>query len=124
MCSSDLILIVEGINVFQSTLNKRLYINDFFDFSIYVDATEANIERWYLERFKTLLELAKKDSNNYYYQFTTLSSDEVLKVARDTWKKVNLVNLREFIEPTRSRAEVILHKDKRHKVDKIYLKKY
>lgn len=118
------ILIVEGINVFQSTLNKRLYINDFFDFSIYVDATETNIERWYLERFKTLLELAKKDSNNYYHQFTTLSADEVLKMARDTWKKVNLVNLREFIEPTRSRAEVILHKDKRHKVDKIYFKKY
>ena len=42
------ILIVEGINVFQSTLNKRLYINDFFDVSIYVAATEANIERRYL----------------------------------------------------------------------------
>lgn len=118
------ILIVEGINVFQSTQNKRLYINDFFDFSIYVDATETNIERWYLERFKTLLDLAKKDPNNYYHQFTALPDKDVLKMARDTWKKVNLVNLRQFIEPTRSRAEVILHKDKSHKIDKIYLKKY
>ncbi|GFH41858.1 pantothenate kinase [Lactococcus hodotermopsidis] len=118
------ILIIEGINVFQSTHNKHLYINDFFDFSIYVDATESNIERWYLERFKTLLELAKKDTSNYYHQFTTLSQEETLKMAKETWKKVNLVNLREFIEPTRSRAEVILHKDKSHKIDKIYLKKY
>lgn len=118
------ILIVEGINVFQSTQNKRLYINDFFDFSIYVDATETNIERWYLERFKTLLELAKQDANNYYHQFTHLQTEAVLKMARETWKKVNLVNLRQFIEPTRSRAEVILHKNKSHKIDTIYLKKY
>ncbi|GFH39965.1 type I pantothenate kinase [Pseudolactococcus insecticola] len=124
LIKSPNILIVEGINVFQSTLNKRLYINDFFDFSIYVDAREANIERWYLERFKTLLELAKQDKSNYYHQFTVLDYDDVLKMARDTWKKVNLVNLRDFIEPTRSRAEVILHKDRTHKIDKIYLKKY
>ena len=37
------ILIVEGINVFQTSANKQLYINDFFDFSIYVDAKEHNI---------------------------------------------------------------------------------
>ncbi|MDR1605869.1 MAG: type I pantothenate kinase [Streptococcaceae bacterium] len=118
------ILIVEGINVFQSALNKRLYINDFFDFSIYIDATAGHIEQWYLERFKTLLELAKKDQENYYHQFTKLSSSETLKMAKETWKQVNLINLREFIEPTRSRAEVILHKNKSHKIDQIYLKKY
>ena len=118
------ILIVEGINVFQSGANKQLYINDFFDFSIYVDAKEQNIERWYLERFKNFLDLAKQNPSNYYHQFTSLPADETLKIARDTWKKVNLVNLRDYIEPTRSRAEVILHKDKTHKIDKIYLKKY
>ena len=31
-------VIVEGINVFQNPQNERLYITDFFDFSIYVDA--------------------------------------------------------------------------------------
>ena len=118
------ILIVEGINVFQTSANKQLYINDFFDFSIYVDAKEHNIERWYLERFKTFLALAKQDPNNYYHQFTALSDDATMKLAKDTWKTVNLVNLRDYIEPTRSRAEVILHKDKTHKIDKIYLKKY
>ncbi|MDN6797542.1 MAG: type I pantothenate kinase, partial [Lactococcus sp.] len=91
---------------------------------IYVDAKEQNIERWYLERFKTFLDLAKQNPSNYYHQFTSLPADETLKIARDTWKKVNLVNLRDYIEPTRSRAEVILHKDKTHKIDKIYLKKY
>lgn len=118
------ILIVEGINVFQTSANKQLYINDFFDFSIYVDAKEHNIERWYLERFKTFLSLAQQDPTNYYHQFTSLPQEETIKLARDTWKKVNLVNLRKYIEPTRSRADVILHKDKTHKIDKIFLKRY
>ncbi|MFW7344389.1 type I pantothenate kinase, partial [Pollutimonas sp. H1-120] len=44
-------LIVEGINVFQNPQNQRLYVSDYFDLSIYVDADVANIETWYLERF-------------------------------------------------------------------------
>ena len=118
------ILIVEGINVFQTSANKQLYINDFFDFSIYVDAKEHNIERWYLERFKTFLALAKQDPNNYYHQFTKLPYHEVENLARDTWAKVNRVNLHQYIEPTKSRAEIILHKTDNHHIDKIFLKKF
>ena len=39
-------VIVEGINVFQNPQNERLYITDFFDFSIYVDAEVEKIEKW------------------------------------------------------------------------------
>ena len=52
-------IIVEGINVFQNPQNDRLYMTDFFDFSIYVDAEIANIESWYIDRFKKLLDRAK-----------------------------------------------------------------
>lgn len=65
-------LIVEGINVFQNPINQRLYMSDYFDFSIYIDADVKNIKTWYLERFQTLLELARKDENNYYHRFTKL----------------------------------------------------
>lgn len=37
-------LIVEGINVFQNQKNKRLYMTGYFDFSIYIDAENDNIE--------------------------------------------------------------------------------
>ena len=57
---SPIFLIVEGINVFQNPINQRLYMSDYFDFSLYIDAEVNNIESWYLERFQTLLELAKK----------------------------------------------------------------
>ena len=50
------ILIVEGINVL---LPNRLprdgkeipFVSDFFDFSVFLDADEAMLEQWYIERF-------------------------------------------------------------------------
>lgn len=116
-------LIVEGINVFQNQQNNRLYMNDYFDFSIYIDADSAHIEHWYIERFLSILNMAKQDSNSYYAQYTTLPQDEAVAFARNIWKTVNLENLEKFIEPTRNRAELILHKAADHKIDEIYLKK-
>ena len=116
-------VIVEGINVFQNPQNERLYITDFFDFSIYVDAEVENIEKWYLDRFGKLLDLAKKDSGNYYHRFTQQPIEDVMAMARDIWKSINLVNLKDYIEPTRNRAELILHKSHNHEIDEIYLKK-
>ena len=116
-------VIVEGINVFQNPQNERLYITDFFDFSIYVDAEVENIEKWYLDRFGKLLDLARQDSKNYYHRFTTQAEEEVVAFAHNVWKSINLVNLLDYIEPTRNRAEIILHKAENHEIDEIYLKK-
>ena len=116
-------VIVEGINVFQNPQNERLYMTDFFDFSIYVDAEVDNIESWYLDRFKKMLSLAENDQTNYYYRFTTQSDEEVMAFAQNIWKTINLVNLLDYIEPTRNRAEIILHKAENHEIDEIYLKK-
>lgn len=116
-------VIVEGINVFQNPQNERLYMTDFFDFSIYVDAEVENIETWYLDRFKKLLALAKEDPNNYYHPFTSQPENKVMEFAQNVWKSINLVNLQDYIEPTRNRAEIILHKTENHEIDEIYLKK-
>ena len=116
-------VIVEGINVFQNPHNARLYITDFFDFSIYVDAAVEDIESWYLDRFLKLLSFAQDDPGNYYYRFTQLPLSEVKDFAHQVWTSINLINLQNYIEPTRNRAEVILHKSKNHEIDEIYLKK-
>ncbi|MDR0200024.1 MAG: type I pantothenate kinase [Streptococcaceae bacterium] len=118
------ILIVEGINVLQSPENDQIYINDFYDFTIYVDAEEKLIESWFLERFNSLLTLAKNDPNNFYYSFTKLPFAEATQIAHDTWEGINLVNLHDYILPSRNRAEVILHKTQNHAIDTIYLKKF
>ena len=116
-------IIVEGINVFQNPQNDRLYMTDFFDFSIYVDAEVANIESWYIDRFKKLLDRAKDDPSNYYHRFTKQPKEEVLAFAHQVWESINLVNLKDYIEPPRNRAELILHKSSNHEIDEIYLKR-
>lgn len=116
-------LILEGINVFQNQQNNRLYMSDYFDFSIYIDADSPTIADWYLERFEKHLARAKEDPTSYYYKFTKWPLDGALEFAQNIWQTVNLPNLENYIEPTRNRAELILHKGKNHKIDKIYLKK-
>ncbi|MDR1568626.1 MAG: type I pantothenate kinase [Streptococcaceae bacterium] len=118
------IVIVEGINVFQNPSNQQLYVSDFFDFSIYVDAKESLIFDWYIERFKLILELAKKNSQNYYHKFADWPIQNAIELATGTWNQINRVNLIEYILPTRNRADVILHKSKQHFIDEIYLKKF
>lgn len=116
-------VIVEGINVFQNPQNERLYMTDFFDFSIYIDADTEDIENWYLDRFLKLLNIAKTDPTSYYYQYSQMSLEQVKEFAHQIWSTINLVNLQDYIEPTRNRAEVILHKAPNHEIDQIFLKK-
>ncbi|MGX7393654.1 type I pantothenate kinase [Carnobacterium mobile] len=118
------ILIVEGINILQLPANEQIYISDFFDFSMYVDAEPAQIEKWYLERFGVLLDTAFTDPDNYYYSYAQGNREDAFAMARGVWKKVNLRNLMEFILPTRNRADLILHKSGNHVIDHLLLRKY
>ncbi|GCF10628.1 type I pantothenate kinase [Dictyobacter arantiisoli] len=122
------ILIVEGLNVLQTgdgQPNKQhnLFVSDFFDFSIYVDAQEEIIERWYSERFLTLRETAFRDPSSYFTRYATLSTDEAIATARGIWQQTNSPNLRENILPTRERAHLILHKGPDHAIETVRLRK-
>ena len=66
------IFIIEGINTLQSGANTPVYVSDFFDFSIYVDAQTDLIEQWYIERFKALLSAAKDNpaDNEFFAKYT------------------------------------------------------
>lgn len=118
------ILIVEGINVLQLPHNEQIYVSDFFDFSIYIDAEMKDIEEWFLKRFDTLLDLARNDPNSYYYQFTQIPEKDAMAMARNVWNTINYPNLRDYIKPTMNRADLILHKSEDHQINKIYLRKY
>ncbi|MER2173035.1 MAG: type I pantothenate kinase [Carnobacterium sp.] len=118
------ILIVEGINVLQLPANQQIYISDFFDFSIFVDAEAELIEKWYLERFGLLLSTAFKQPGNYYSSYADGDREAAFEMARGVWETVNLKNLKEFISPTKNRAELIIHKTENHYIDQLLLKKY
>src|SRR5882724_420779 len=107
------ILIVEGLNVLQTSRLPRdgravPFVSDFFDFSIYLDADEADIRRWYIERFQRLRETAFRDPQSYFHRYAAISPREAEEIADGLWRRINLANLQENILPTRPRADLIL----------------
>ncbi|WP_127849358.1 type I pantothenate kinase [Lacticaseibacillus hulanensis] len=118
------ILIVEGINVLQKGHESPIYYSDLYDFTLYVDAEPDNIERWFLERFNQLLDLAADDPNDFYHQWAMGKRADAMAMAKDVWQTVNLANLYDYILPTRDRASVVLHKTATHAIDKVYLRKF
>jgi len=122
------ILIVEGINVLQaSPLPKDgrdfPFVSDFFDFSVYLDADEEVVRRWYVDRFLALRGTTFRDPQSYWHRYARLDDVQAIATATSIWTRINLVNLRENILPTRSRAHLILKKDASHLVTEVALRR-
>jgi type I pantothenate kinase len=122
------ILIFEGINVLQTRDLPRdgravPVVSDFFDFSIYIDAEEQMIQKWYIDRFMRLRETAFRSPENFFHRYSQLSEEAALAIAEGLWANINLKNLRENILPTRPRADLILRKGANHLVEVVALRK-
>jgi type I pantothenate kinase len=120
------VLIVEGLNVLQTGTGgdgSSVFVSDWFDFSIYVDADEADIRRWYVERFRALRDTAFADPRSYFHRYASLGDDEADATASAIWDRINGPNLRANILPTRSRADLILRKGPEHAVREVLLRR-
>jgi len=122
------ILIVEGLNVLQTGRPPKdgkaiPHVSDFFDFSVYIDAEEAVLERWYVERFLALRSTAFRDPLSYFHRYSQVTDGEAQEIARSIWSRINLMNLRENILPTRQRASLILGKGQDHSIQSVALRK-
>lgn len=122
------VLILEGLNVLQASGparggSPRLFVSDFFDFSIFVDAEERFIEEWYAARFETLRQTVFTDPRSYFHRYAALSDEEAVATARRIWREINGPNLRENILPTRERAQLILEKGQDHGIARVKLRK-
>ncbi|HYY44500.1 MAG TPA: type I pantothenate kinase [Actinomycetota bacterium] len=122
------IVIVEGLNVLQTGAPRdgklpRVFVSDYFDFSIYVDARAEHIRRWYVERFLTLRATAFRDPASYFHRYADLSVPAATETARAIWDEINGVNLTENIQPTRNRADLVLRKGEDHAVTRVMLRK-
>ncbi|MDR1833730.1 MAG: type I pantothenate kinase [Propionibacteriaceae bacterium] len=115
------ILIVEGLNVLQPARPRvdggpALAISDFFDFSIYVDADEGCIRRWYIERLLSLRETAFREPDSYFARYANLTPEQSAQMAVKLWDTINGPNLKLNIQPTLGRATIVLRKDANHHV--------
>jgi type I pantothenate kinase len=122
------LLIVEGLNVLQPARlpkdGKAIpFVSDFFDFSIYLDADEADLHRWYVDRFLRLRQTAFRNPLSFFRKYAEVSQDEAIKTADDLWSRINLVNLSENILPTRQRASLILRKGPSHRIEQVALRR-
>jgi len=122
------IVILEGLNVLQTAINypnhpDRIFVSDFVDFSIFVDAETHLLKEWYIQRFLKFREGAFTDPNAYFHSYSKMSEEEATVIAGKIWDEINGVNLQENIRPTRNRANLILKKATNHQVSSVKLRK-
>ena len=123
------IVILEGLNILQTNPDNPLgnlgdaFVSDFLDFSIYLDAKEEDLEKWYVERFLSLRDTVFHEEESYFRQYAGLTDEEAQLVALDLWRTINLTNLRENIAITRQRASLILEKGSGHEVTGVKLQR-
>jgi len=122
------ILILEGLNVLQSGMDyphdkPRVFVSDYLNFSIYVDAEEDLLEEWYVSRFLKFREGAFTNKDSYFHHFANIPEADAVKMSKSVWREINRKNLRKNILPTRERASLVLHKGLKHAVDSVRLRK-
>ncbi len=122
------VLIIEGLNVLQSGMDyphdpHRVFVSDFLDFSLYVDASSDVIENWYVERFLKFRQGAFTKPGSYFSHYTKLTESQAIEKAHDIWQTINGINLHQNILPTKGRAQLVLKKGSDHKVEEILLRK-
>jgi type I pantothenate kinase len=102
------VVFVEGVNALQFV--------DQLDLSVYVDAPEEAIERWYADRLVGMFAAAPPGS--FYAE---LGFDEVQQraFADQVWSGINHHNLVEHILPTRARAAIVVEKGPDHDVQRV-----
>ena len=122
------ILILEGLNVLQSGMDyphdpHRVFVSDFVDFSIYVDAPEELLQGWYINRFLKFRQGAFSNPASYFHHYSQLPESEAVEIATGLWKEINGLNLKQNILPTRERASLIMTKGGNHAVESVRLRK-
>ena len=111
------ILVVEGINILRPYCKNKLdrfLLSDMLDYSIYINASETNLKKWFTKR----LEEKKKIKRNT----TRKKRKEFSAFAHKIWTKVNRVNLYKYIYPYRCRSDMIIHKNSKHAISSIELR--
>ncbi|MBH3005687.1 type I pantothenate kinase [Serratia nevei] len=122
------ILILEGLNVLQSGMDyphdpHRVFVSDFVDFSIYVDAPESLLQSWYINRFLKFRQGAFSNPDSYFHHYSKLPEPEAINIATQLWNEINGLNLQQNILPTRERASLIMTKSANHAVESVRLRK-
>lgn len=118
------ILIIEGVNIFQVYGHTEQLVSDYIDYKIFLDVSLDLMKSWYIQRFLKLQESAFQKPESHFYQYKNLSRDEAIKLATQLWTDINEPNVINNIYPTKSRADLILHKAENHTIDNLIFNQF
>ncbi len=109
------LLLVEGLGLAPVGEDHRALQS--LDALLYLDATEEDLEHWFLERFMALWSAAAEDPTSFYARFRDLGEMEARGFARTAvWRTINLPNLQEHIVRARPHADILLWKERDHQL--------
>lgn len=105
-------LVIEGLTLRHPDTGPA----NLLDALIYLEAEEADLERWYVDRFLQLWEAAEHDPTSFYARFRQMSREQTDALARMVWRDVNLKNLHDHIVHARPRADLVVRKGPDHAI--------
>ena len=100
-----------------------MLVSDFLDFSVYVDADEPDVRRWFLQRLQDLRFRSAGDDTSFFAGFAGLSDDDFAAMGDAVWESVNRPNLEHHIAPTRHRADLTIDKAADHSVRRVLVRR-
>ena len=102
------IVFFEGVNA--------LRFDHQIDFGIYLHAEEPLLRRWFVARTTALREAARVDYSPFFDPWLDVPEASFQAMVDTAWETVNLPNLVDHIEPTKSLAHAVIEWDADHSV--------
>jgi type I pantothenate kinase len=109
------VVLVEGVVALQSP------VADLVDLAVYVDAPEACVRQWFVERFARLTDDGAHDPTSFYHRLAAMPREQVRQLAEATWEGVNGPNLHAHIAPSAARADIVVVKAPDHSIAELRL---
>ena len=106
------VLVIEGLTLRHPDTGPA----GLLDALIYLEADEADLERWYVARFLELWEAAEHDPSSFYARFRHMTREQTDGLARMVWRDVNLKNLHDHIVHARPLADLVARKGPDHAI--------
>ncbi len=104
------IVLVEGLGLAPAADGRRPPL----DLLLYIDADEADIIAWFLDRFMGLWRAAATDPTSFYARFAHMSAEEARAFALSVWHGINRPNWLEHIARARPVADLVVKKTLDH----------
>lgn len=114
VAAADVVL-VEGLGLAPDAAGVRPPL----DLLVYIDADEADVLGWYVERFVGLWAAAADDPGSFYARFRHLDEAGVRAFARQVWDAINGPNWHENIARARAVADLVVKKRPGHGLELI-----